>query len=72
MAKASEFREMAADALSAKVVEMEAQLFNDRLQASGTTVKALLEEGLNSTGPNNGGRNEGDALGAIAKAAKKT
>ncbi|HAO98939.1 MAG TPA: 50S ribosomal protein L29 [Fibrobacteres bacterium] len=33
MAKASEFREMAADALSAKVVEMEAQLFNDRLQA---------------------------------------
>ena len=33
MTKASEFREMAADALEAKVKEMESQFFNNRLQA---------------------------------------
>jgi isoquinoline 1-oxidoreductase beta subunit len=38
---------------------------------SSATIKALLEEGLNSTGPDNGGRKEGDAPGAIARAAKK-
>jgi large subunit ribosomal protein L29 len=34
MVKAAEYREMAADALEAKVKEMEAQFFNNRLQAS--------------------------------------
>jgi large subunit ribosomal protein L29 len=33
-AKAREFREMAADAIAAKVKEMEANLFDMRLQAS--------------------------------------
>jgi large subunit ribosomal protein L29 len=33
-AKAREFREMAADAIAAKVKEMEANLFNMRFQAS--------------------------------------
>jgi len=33
MAKAIEFRDMAADALEAKVREMESQLFNNKLQA---------------------------------------
>ena len=39
--------------------------------ASSATIAALLREGLDSTGPDNGGRKEGDALGAIAGAAKK-
>ena len=34
MVKAAEYREMAADALEAKVKEMETQFFNNRLQAS--------------------------------------
>ena len=34
MVKAAEYREMAADALEAKVKEMEAKFFNNRLQAS--------------------------------------
>ena len=34
MFKAAEYREMAADALEAKVKEMEAKFFNNRLQAS--------------------------------------
>ncbi len=33
MAKATEFREMAADSLAAKVKEMEAQFFNNQMQA---------------------------------------
>ncbi len=33
MAKSTEYREMAADALAAKVEELESQLFTNRLQA---------------------------------------
>lgn len=33
MAKPTEFREMATDALAAKVTELESQLFTNRLQA---------------------------------------
>ena len=33
MVRAAEYREMAADALAAKVVELESQLYTNRLQA---------------------------------------
>ncbi len=39
--------------------------------ASTATIAALLREGLDSTGPDNGGRKEGDAIAAIAGSAKK-
>ena len=43
----------------------------ENANASSATIAALLKEGLDSTGEDNGGRREGDALGAIAGAAKK-
>ncbi len=39
--------------------------------ASSATIAALLKDGLEATGPDNGGRDEGDAAAAIAGAAKK-
>ncbi len=38
---------------------------------SSATIAALLKEGLESAGPDNGGRKEGDALKAIAESAKR-